>query len=70
MRTIRLHLVGILLALVGLATSMPQPPLRHHAHALRSPAQIQLDDDDQRDDTVAILEDEDSEDERDDGRPA
>ncbi|WP_061929387.1 hypothetical protein [Aureimonas sp. AU22] len=57
MRTVRLHLVAVLLALIGFATSMPQLPVRHHGHALRSPAQIQLDDDDDdRDDDAALLE--------------
>lgn len=59
MRTTRVHLLGVLLALIGVVTSMPQPPARHHGHALRNPAQVQLDDDDDdRDDEAAILEEE------------
>ena len=59
MRTIRLHLVGVLLALIGIATSMPQPPFRHHGHTLRNPAQVQLDDDDDdREGEAAILDEE------------
>ncbi|RIX98757.1 hypothetical protein D3218_16365 [Aureimonas flava] len=61
MRTIRLHLLGVLLALIGCATSMPQAPQlhRHHASAARNPVQVQMDDDDDdREDEAAILEEE------------
>ncbi len=59
LRTVRLHLVALLLALIGIATSVPQPLHRHNGHTLRSPAQIQLDDDDDdREGEAAILEEE------------